>query len=263
MTNYPRSAYGSTNPNAGYPANGDFAAWGGYCYPGGVPSSLLGTTNYAATVTGQTLKVTMRKELVPLWNLAFEICDRKHGYAIWANRGGEAWGPWGYSNRAISGTNRPSGHSAALSVDINAPYNPYSYTFQSDMPPAMVADLESLGLYWGGRYQDQKFDAMHYGFCRAPSTVASYISKAQAILGGSPSPITPPEEDVLNDDDKKWIKSTVDSSIATALTKTISVSTDDAAQDGNPNTYTIAAGIARVIRLSSLSFNRITGGKDR
>lgn len=194
MTNYPRSAYGSTNVNAGYPANGDVAAWGGYCWPKGVPTGLLGTTNYTNKTNGQVLRVTMRKELVPLWNGIFQLCDLKYHYPIWS-RGpadGKPWGPWGYDNRPISGTQRPSGHSVAVSVDINAPYNPYSYTFQSNMPPAMVADLESLGQYWGGRYTGQKYDAMHFGFCRKPSSVAAYIVRVNKLLAAiSGTPVTP------------------------------------------------------------------------
>jgi hypothetical protein len=192
MTNYARSAYGTSNPNAGYPANGDFAAWGGHSWPKGVPASLLGTTNYTSGTTGQTLRVTMRKELVPLWNLIFEIQDRKYHYPVWARKNNESWGPWGYSNRPIAGTQRASGHSGALSVDENAPFNPYSTTFQCDMPPAMVKDLESLGLYWGGRYVGQKYDSMHYGFCRKPNTVAAYIAKAKAILGVATKPPAKP-----------------------------------------------------------------------
>lgn len=190
MTNYPKASYGNSNPNSGFPANGDFAAWGGHHWPAGVPSSLLGSTSYRSATSKQSLVVTMRRELVPLWNLAFEIMDTKHHYAVWASRGGESWGPWGYSNRPINGTERPSGHSGALSVDINAPYNPYSTTFQSDMPPAMVRDLESLGLYWGGRYTGQKYDTMHFGFCRKPASVAGYIARARTLLG-SPAPKPP------------------------------------------------------------------------
>ena len=104
MANYPKSAYGTYNPNSGKPANGNWNAWGGYCYPGGVPSGLMGSTNYTNKTNGQKMVVQMRKEL---------------------NKIGENWGPWGYANRAISGSNNPSGHSAALSVDMNAPYNGY------------------------------------------------------------------------------------------------------------------------------------------
>ena len=196
MTNYNRADYGASNPNAGYPANGNATAWGGYKWPNCPPSALMGSTSFTNRTNGQTMRVQMRKELVPLWNLIFEIMDRKHNYPVWASKGGEVWGPWGFSCRAVSGTSTPSGHSMALSVDINAPNNPYSYTFQSDMPPAMVADIESLGMYWGGRYNG-KYDAMHYGFCRTPNTVSGYITKAQVILGQTPTkpPVDPDKPD--------------------------------------------------------------------
>ena len=245
MTNYPRSAYGSGNPNAGYPANGDFDAWGGYCWPGGVPSSLLGKTGYAAEVCGQTLIVSMREELVTLWNLAFEICDQIHGYPVWASQGGEAWGPWGYENRAVSGTDNPSGHSAALSVDINAPYNPYSYTFQSDMPPAMVADLESLGLYWGGRYEGQKYDPMHWGFCRAPGTVSGYISQARALLGGAA------EEDDMTPDECRQV---IQDELAQFFRVAKPIVTNDRASTPNDVPYSYESALERLIRITTGTF---------
>ena len=192
MTYYARSSYGTANPNAGYPANGDFAAWGGHQWPAGVPASLLGTDQLHQQGIRSGTQGHYAGKLVPLWNLAFQIMDQKYHYKVYASKNGESWGPWGYSNRPISGTQRASGHSGALSVDINAPYNPYSTTFQCDMPPAMVKDLESLGLYWGGRYTGQKYDAMHYGFCRKPSTVATYIARAKAILGVATTPPKPP-----------------------------------------------------------------------
>lgn len=185
MTYYPRSAYGSGNPNAGHNANGDTNAWGGYQWPNCPPSSLLGTTDYTSKVSGQRLRVTVRRELVELLTLIWQICD-KHGYTVYSNKDGENWGPWGMDCRAVSGTNTPSGHSKGLSIDINAPYNPYSYTFTSDMPPAMVADIESVGWYWGGRYEGQKYDAMHYGYCWSPGNVAGHVQKAKNIVGGTP-----------------------------------------------------------------------------
>ena len=100
------------------------------------------------------------------------------------------------------------------------PYNPYSYTFISNMPPAMVADLESLGMYWGGRYVGQKYDAMHFGFCRKPAAVAGYVARARLILGKVTPPKPPPEDDVTPEDIDK---------IATAVVKKL---------EGTAQTYT-------------------------
>ncbi len=185
MTYYPRSAYGGTNPNAGMPANGDTGAWGGYAWPNCPPSSLNGTTDYT-TKFGQRLQVVLRAEVVELAELMFAIAD-KHDYLLYGYNDGEYWGPWGAECRSVSGTSTPSGHSKNLSMDWNAPYNPYSYTFQSDMPPAMVADIEACGWYWGGRYEGQKYDAMHYGYAYTPGDVAGHVAKAKNILGDSSS----------------------------------------------------------------------------
>lgn len=260
MTNYARSAYGTTNPNAGYPANGNVAAWGGYKWPNGVPANLLGYTNYISKTNGQTAKVQMRKELVPLWNLSFQIMDVKWHYPVYSMMNGDNWGPWGYSNRSIAGTNTPSGHSVAVSVDINAPFNPWSSNFICDMPPGMVKDLESLFLYWGGRYTGKKYDPMHYGFCRGPSDVATAINKAKSILGFTSTPKPPPEDDMpLNDADKQWLTG----EITRQLSKIEFVSTDDAAADGNPNKYTLVDGVARAIRLSSLAWQKLNNQPPR
>lgn len=192
MTNYPRSAYGSGNANAGKPANGDFAAWGGYRWPNCAPASLLGTTNYTSKF-GQRLRVQLRSGIVELATLIFQIAD-KHNYCVYSSYNGENWGPWGMDCRPISGSSNPSGHSGALAMDWNAPRNAYSTTFQSDMPPAMVADIESCGWYWGGRYTG-KYDAMHFSYCWAPSDVARHVAKAKAILGGSVVVTPPPTGD--------------------------------------------------------------------
>lgn len=189
----PRAAYGSYNPNAGKPANGNRDAWGGYAWENCPPDSLLGSTDYTSKY-GQHLRVQIRRELVPLLGLMFAICD-KHDYVVYGIKNGENWGPWGFECRAISGTSTPSGHSMALSFDVNAPNNAYSATFQCDMPPAMVADIESCGFYWGGRYEGQRYDAMHYGYCWTPADVPRHLIRARAILGtggsGTTTPSTP------------------------------------------------------------------------
>lgn len=195
MTYYPRSAYGNYNANAGKPANGNTGAWGGYEWNHCPPSSLLGTTDYTSKF-GQRIRVNDRRELNELMTLMFQLAD-KHDYVLYSNKNGENWGPWGMECRAVSGTSTPSGHSKGLSMDWNAPYNPYSYTFQSDMPPAMVLDIESCGWYWGGRYEGQKYDAMHYGYAWTPADVAGHVAKAKSLLSG----VTPPDPDDGDDDD--------------------------------------------------------------
>lgn len=190
-----QSAYGA-NLNAGVNVNADHG-WGGYQWPGGVPSSLLGTTSYQQ-VNGarQVVQVTVRRELVPLFTLAAAIADRKYRYQIWVNNP-DPWGPWSYENRPIGGTQTASNHSRAKAWDVNAPNNPQSYTFQCDMPPGLVNDWERIGLCWGGRYGGgTKFDTMHFEYGYSPADVARHTALAQQLLGDDPGkPGKPVEED--------------------------------------------------------------------
>jgi len=184
------AAYGP-NPNSGVNVNDDHG-WGGYCWPAGVPAELLGTAQY------QDAKVTVRRELGPLFELAFRIADAS-GYRIFAKDpggSGEAWGPWSYENRAISGTSTASNHSRGKAIDVNAPRNPFSETFTTDLPVDLVNAWELIGLCWGGRYTGQKFDTMHFEYGYAPKDVALHLALAQQILktlGGTPPPRQPVE----------------------------------------------------------------------
>lgn len=185
-----RSAYGS-NPHAGINPNADHG-WGGYQWPGGVPSSLLATATYRGSRS--TASCLCRRELVELFELVWEIADKRHNYPVFGkpNPSGEpTWGPWGYENRPIGGTSTASNHSRGKAMDINAPRNPQSYTFQSDMPPGMVADFEACGFYWGGRYEGVKYDAMHFEYAFSPADVAGHIARARAILGREPAKPNP------------------------------------------------------------------------
>jgi hypothetical protein len=210
-----RAAYGP-NPNAGVNVNAD-NGWGPYKWPGGVPGSLLGTVTYQqANGAKQLVRVTVRRELVGLFTLAFALADRKHGYQVWAERGGQPWGPWSYENRPISGTSTASNHSRGRAIDVNAPLNPQSYTFQSDMPPAMVADWERIGLCWGGRYEGGvKFDTMHFEYGYSPADVARHTALAQQLLGDDPGRPNQPEDDMpySEADLKRIIGEVVDSKI--------------------------------------------------
>lgn len=193
MATYRAANYGP-NPNAGVNVNADHG-WGGYQYPGGVPASLLGWASYNG------VRSQVRRELVTLYSLAYQIAEVVHGYKIETMVGGEPWGPWGYENRTISGSSTPSNHSKGKANDWNAPRNGYANGFAnivSDFPPAMVAHLESIGLCWGGRYGD----AMHWEYGYSPDNVAGHEAVARRILGvgttgtgtGSKPTTTPTDE---------------------------------------------------------------------
>lgn len=149
--------------------NGD-NGWGGYQWPGGVPYPLLATV----TIPGG-VKVVVRKELAELVALNYEIADRKYGRQF--TRG---W-TGGYNNRPIANTTSPSNHSRARAIDNDAQDNPSSRTFVSNLPPGLVADWESTGWYWGGRYTGL-FDPMHFEYIGTPGDVAGDVQQARRIL---------------------------------------------------------------------------------
>ncbi len=122
----------------------------------------------------------IRAELAPLvsW-LADETVRR--GYTL---RHGECWG---FANRPIRGTRRPSNHSWGLAVDLNAPANPMGTTLVTDMPAWMVELWTSKGFRWGGDYRGRK-DAMHYEFLGTPEDA----QRLGADVGGSPGQPPPP-----------------------------------------------------------------------
>lgn len=195
MTNYPLSAFGP-NPNAGRNAN-NALDWGPYQWPGGVPANLMGTARHPdhSDAYFQT-----RKELIELLQTLMHYAHTQ-GYRIYGMNNGEFWGPWGYQNRAISGTSSPSNHSRAKALDINAPWNPQSYTFITNLPPAVVNAFETCGFYWGGRYTGgTKYDTMHFEYCWKTTDVPAHLARAQSLCGGS-TPIPEPEPEPIPEDD--------------------------------------------------------------
>jgi hypothetical protein len=223
-----------TSSYNGWPASSDPAAIGidrdfavsGVEFPGGVRAGDV------ATVLGYVIRqIDARVEaLVPGW------C-------------------WGYEYRAnVNNPSTMSCHASGTAVDYNAPNHPNGTSTGSG----------GGGGWTGDQYAEinrilaevdhavdwlTSNDPMHFEI----DADAAELARVAASLPGNE------DEMALSDDDKAWIKQT----ITDALIKTESVSTDDAAAEGNPNKYTIAGGIARAIRLTSLSYNEQTGNPDR
>jgi hypothetical protein len=104
---------------------------------------------------------------------------------------------WGYANRAIRGSNRPSNHSWGLGVDLNAPNNPMTDHLVTDMPSWMPGLWEDFGFRWGGRYTGRK-DAMHFEFLGTPADAdveIRRIPKFEAVP--SRQPVVKIEEAVM------------------------------------------------------------------
>lgn len=189
MTNFAKAAYGP-NPHAGVNSNADHPSWGGFRWPNGVPAELLAT---AAGPAGVTIQI--RRELKPLVELLLTIAQVRHGRTF--ERG---W-TGGYDNRPISGTNTASNHSKGRAFDLDAAFNPYSFTWQSDLPPGFVADAEAIGFYWGGRYAaGTRYDPMHFEWFKGLGEVAPAFGVAQELLGQQVTPLILPVNVVLGAD---------------------------------------------------------------
>jgi peptidoglycan hydrolase-like protein with peptidoglycan-binding domain len=168
------------------------SSWGS-----GWPNCQGSKINSGFIVSGTKFPGGMRNELVDLTAMLVQECKNR-GYRF-GNSGDPSYGCWGYSCRAISGSNSPSNHSWGLAVDINAPSNPYTSPLVTDMPSWMPDLWNEYGFRWGGDYSGSK-DAMHYEFMESVSAAASYTQKARdrglgggaSGGGGGGTPPTPP-----------------------------------------------------------------------
>jgi hypothetical protein len=87
-------------------------------------------------------------------------------------------GCWGYLCRKITGGSGYSLHAYAITLDVNAPANPYGPRLVTDMPRAMVEAglaIRTKGGHevfgWGGNYRNNK-DAMHWEVVVSPAELA-------------------------------------------------------------------------------------------
>ncbi len=70
--------------------------------------------------------------------------------------------------RSIQGTQRLSGHSFAISIDINTRYSDYwqwagkKYQYHNQIPPQIIEIFEKQGFIWGGKWYH--YDTMHFEY---------------------------------------------------------------------------------------------------
>lgn len=161
------------------------------CQPSRIDSSF--------SVDGTRFPGGMRFELVDLTTMLVRE-TKARGYRF-GTASDPSYGCWGYSCRAISGSNNPSNHSWGLAVDINAPSNPYTSPLVTDMPGWMPDLWNAYGFRWGGDYSGSK-DAMHYEFMESVAAAASYTDQARrdGLGGGSGGGGTPTPEPEIEDD---------------------------------------------------------------
>ena len=94
----------------------------------------------------------------------------------------------GYANRNIAGTNRLSIHATGGAIDINPGRNPVSYgQVITDMPQNVGEIAAKYGLGWGGAWEGNKKDAMHFSVSEGPGAMHRGKSAEQllSLKGGS------------------------------------------------------------------------------
>jgi hypothetical protein len=99
---------------------------------------------------------------------------------------------WGYANRPIGGTQRPSMHSWGLAIDINAPTNPMRRPLTTDHPAWMRQLWADYGFTWGGHWSTP--DPMHYEFRGTLAEARVQTDRARRAFGVAASTS---EEDAL------------------------------------------------------------------
>ena len=122
----------------------------------------------------------------------------KHGYKADPKDPG---GPGAYNCRRITGGTKPSLHSYGIAADINPSRNPYGRELVTDMPRAMVEEIEALRtnngkpvFRWGGDWDgdgqqdDNPYDAMHFEIACTTADLKTGID-ADGIPGTSPQPV--------------------------------------------------------------------------
>lgn len=122
-------------------------------------------------------KITIDKRVVKVFE-AVEAIMAKYGYTIRAGDTGA------YNCRVITGGTGYSLHAYLIAVDVNWQTNPYGPVLRTDMPPAMILEIEALQVdgvqvvRWGGRYSGNK-DAMHFEIIVSPILAVRFNSPVE------------------------------------------------------------------------------------
>jgi hypothetical protein len=167
----PETDEDGTTPRGGAPrgeATSQARGWG--------PGWPTDNAGLMTVVRAGGIALSVRREIGPLVSWLIDETVRQ-GYGL---RVGECWG---FANRPIRGTQRPSNHSWGLAVDLNSLTNPMGDRLVTDMPDHVVRLWTDRNFRWGGAYSGRK-DAMHFEFMGKPADAAARIAE----LGGGPTP---------------------------------------------------------------------------
>ena len=127
------------------------------------------------TIPFGSARITVQRRAVPAFQALASVMA-EHRYYIRSSDTGA------YNCRHISGTSTWSNHAYGTAVDVNWRSNPYSSRLITDMPSAMIRDIENIRtadgtrvFRWGGRYSGSK-DAMHFEVMVSPEQIARGIT---------------------------------------------------------------------------------------
>jgi hypothetical protein len=129
---------------------------------------------------------------------------------------------WGYANRDVRG--RPgvkSNHAWGLAVDLNSATNPMTEDGRThtDLPSNVGTLASKWGLRWGGDYDGDRRDPMHFEFMGTPSDASRLIKQLLSSPpgAGQTSHIDDSELDVDETTLRKIIGEEVDKRIRLVL----------------------------------------------
>ncbi len=150
-------------------------------------STITCSVPLATAVSTNGARAVVRRELQPLFQELMRRTERM-GYTLRAADTG------GYNCRFIAGTSTPSNHAYGRAVDLNWNSNPQSWTFQSNIPPAVVSMWINHGFYWGGHYNGTttRFDTMHFEYVGTFANIGTYYSRLTGQPQPNPTPTTCP-----------------------------------------------------------------------
>lgn len=150
----------------------------------GYPTNRLADMAWATAPSGARWLV--HRDIAPLVGAAVAEIEAK-GF-LFDQGPADVDDDWGYANRPIRGSSRPSNHSWGLAIDINAQDYPMGQS--AHRPPQWVVDVfYRYGFGWGGGWS--RPDPMHFEFGGTPADAArlrAAIANATALPPTTPLP---------------------------------------------------------------------------